>query len=91
MKKLIAIGALGLALGLPSFSFASDYMDLYTKPMVRGEVKNEIKSGNLEKDFTSFYISPKTANRPAALTSGQKPDEEYISIFGVQIPRGPSA
>ncbi len=29
MKKLIAILALGLALGLPSFSFVSDYMKLY--------------------------------------------------------------
>ena len=91
MKRLIAIATLSLALSLPALSFASDYMDLYTKPMVRSEVKNEIKGGNVEKDFTSFYLSPKTANTPVTLTTGQKSDDEYISVFGVQIPRGPRA
>lgn len=91
MKKLIAIGALGLALSFPSLSFASDYMELYTKLIVKNEVRNEIKGGNVERDFTSFYLSPKTANTPATLTSGQKSDDENISVFGVQISRGPRA
>lgn len=90
MKKSIAIGALGLALGLPSFSFATDYMGLYTKPPVRSEVKNMIESGNVEKDFTSFYTSSKTVNTTTSLEAVQESDDEdtYI-VFGVQVPRGP--
>ena len=91
MKKLIAIGALGLALSFPSLSFASEYMGwLHTKPVVKSEVRNEIKGGNVEKDFMSLYISPKTANTASSLImADQKSDEEYISVFGVQIPRSP--
>ncbi|MBI2487523.1 MAG: hypothetical protein HYW01_11340 [Deltaproteobacteria bacterium] len=91
MKRLITIATLSLALSLPALSFASDYMGLYTKPVVRIEVKDEIKGGNVEKDFTSFYLSPKTANTPATLTTGQMSDDENISVFGVQIPLGPRA
>ncbi|MCI0453815.1 MAG: hypothetical protein L0Y68_02325, partial [Candidatus Dadabacteria bacterium] len=40
-------------------SSAFDYMDLYTKPIAKSEVKNETKSGNVEKDLMSFYVSPK--------------------------------
>jgi hypothetical protein len=90
MKKLIAIGVLGLALGLSSLSFATDYMGLYTKSMVRSEVKNKIKSGDVEKDFISFYTSPKTLNTTTSLEADQESDDDdtYI-VFGVQVPRGP--
>ena len=84
MKSLIAIGTLVLALSFPSFSFASDYMGwLHVKPVV--EIRNEIKGGKVEKDFMSFYTSPKSANTPALLTSDQKSDDEYVSAFGVRI------
>jgi hypothetical protein len=101
MKKLIAIATLGLALSFSSLgsgvaiqregsqgttSFASDYMDLYTKPLAKSEVKNEIRGGNVERDFTSFYTSPRSVSTPTLLTSDQRSDDEYISIFGVQIP-----
>ena len=63
-------------------------MDLYTKPVVKSEVKNEIKGGNVEKDFISFYTSPKSVNTVASpLIRSQRSDDEYISVFGVQIPR----
>jgi|SRR6266436_439576 len=88
MKRLIVIAALGLAVSFPSLSFAFDYMDLYTKPVVKNEVRNEIKGGNVERDFTSFYTSPRTSETTGSfLTADQRSDGEYISVFGVQIPR----
>jgi hypothetical protein len=88
MKKLIAIGALGLVLSFPALSFAADYMDLYTKPVVKSEVKDEIKGGNVEKDFISFYTSPKPVNTPASLTADQISDDDtnYIFVFSVKVP-----
>lgn len=65
-------------------------MGLYTKPQVRSEVKNKIKGGDVEKDFISFYTSPKTLNTTTSLAADQESDDEdtYI-VFGVQVPRGP--
>jgi hypothetical protein len=68
-------------------------MDLYTKPIAKSEVNNETKGGNVEEHFMSFYTSPsfysnpKSVNTPALMTSDQKSDDEYISVFGVRIPR----
>ena len=88
MKRLIVIGALSLAVSFPSLSFAFDYMDLYTKPVVKNEVMDEIKGGNVERDFTSFYTSPRTSKtNDSFVTADQRSDGEYISVFGVQIPR----
>jgi hypothetical protein len=88
MKKLIAVGALGLSLSFPALSFASDYMGwLHAKPAV--EVKNEIKGGNVEKDFISFYISPKEKNEvETSLRAARKLDDEkdFTFVFGVRIP-----
>jgi hypothetical protein len=87
MKKLIAMATLGLALGFPSLSFASDYMDLYTKPIVKSEVKDEINGGNVEKDFISFYTSPKPVNKLTSLIADQTSDDDkdYIIVFGVKV------
>lgn len=86
MKRLIAMATLGLALSFSSVSLASDYMSLYTKPVAKSEVKNEIRGGNLERDFTSFYTSPKTVNTTASI-SDQEPDDRYVFVFGVRIAR----
>ncbi len=84
MKKLIAIETLGLALSSSSLSVASDYMGwLHTKPVIKNEIRNEIKSGKVEGDFMSFYTSPKKANTAAPLITAE------IPVFGVQIPRSP--
>jgi hypothetical protein len=87
MKRLIAIATLGLAFSFSSLPFASDYMDLYTKPLAKSEVKNEIKGGNVEKDFTSFYTSPKTMNTSTSLIFDRESDDQYVSVFGVRIAR----
>ena len=90
MKKLIIIATLGLAFSFPSLSFAFDHMDLYTKPITKSEVNDEIKGGSVEKDFTSFYTSTKSVNTVASpLIWSHRSDDEYISVFGVQIPRTP--
>ena len=86
MRRLVTIATLGLALSFSSLSFASDYMSLYTKPEVKSEVRNEIKGGNIESDFTSFYITPKSTNTVALpLTSSEGSYDEYVSAFGVRI------
>ena len=85
MKRLIAITTLGLALGFSSLSFASDYMTLYTKPVAKGDVKNEAIGGSVEGDFMSFYTSPKPASTQSQLISDQSTDEDYTTVFGVRI------
>ena len=90
MKKLITIGTLGLVISFPSLSLASDYMGwLPTKPIVKSEARNEIKGGDVERDFTSFYITPKTTDVTDSVLSEQGSDDEgsYI-VFGVRVPRG---
>jgi hypothetical protein len=91
MKKLIAIATLGLTLSFPCLSFTSDYMVLYTKLVVKSEVKNEIASGKVEKDFMSFYNSPKSGNTPALLIADQKTDDDYVFyrfVFGFRNYKG---
>jgi hypothetical protein len=87
MKKLIAVASLGLALALPSLSFASDYMELYTKPLAKSNVESDVKGGYIEKDFISFYTSPKNA-KPSPSFSDQRETEERDSyiVFGVEVP-----
>jgi hypothetical protein len=87
MNKLIAIATLGLALGFPYLSFASDYMSLYRKPVVKNEVQDEIRGGNVERDFTSFYISPKEWSTEPSYRAGEKSeDRDTYLVFGVEIP-----
>jgi hypothetical protein len=56
MKKLIAIGTLALALGFASLPFAPEYMCwLRAKPLVKSEIRNDIKGGKIEKDFMMLW------------------------------------
>ena len=87
MKRLIAIATVGLALGFSYTSFATDFMSTYTKPATKSEVRNNIKGGNTERNFMSFYTSPKEANTTTPrISAGEKTDDQYISVFGVRIP-----
>ncbi|HEX3033673.1 MAG TPA: hypothetical protein VHT73_00890 [Thermodesulfobacteriota bacterium] len=88
MKKLAALATLGLALGIPQLSVASDYMDIYTNPTVKSEVRSEVKGGSVEKDFTSFYITPKTIDvTDSVLSENESDDEGSYIVFGVRVPR----
>ncbi len=88
MKKLVALATLGLVLSIPQLSLASDYMNLYAKPIVKSAVRSKVNGGSVEKDFTSFYITPKTTDVTDSILSEQEPDDDnnYI-VFGVRVPR----
>ncbi|HEX3036445.1 MAG TPA: hypothetical protein VHT73_15215 [Thermodesulfobacteriota bacterium] len=85
MKRLIALSTLGLVLSFSSLSFASDYMTLYTKPISKSEVRNEITGGTVDRDSMSFYTSPKPTSTEHQLISDPTTDEDYVTAFGVRI------
>jgi hypothetical protein len=89
MKKLFAMGAPGLTLRLLTISFAETYAFGVKIPVVRTEVIKEVRGGNVEKDFISFYTTPKTGDTTASsLTANQKQqDEDTYFVFGVRIQR----
>jgi len=87
MRRLIAIATLSLVFSFPSLSFAFDYMDLYTKSIVKSEVNKEINGGSVEKDFMSFYTSPKATSPTTSLTSDRETNDEHLLVFGVWIER----
>jgi hypothetical protein len=88
MKKLIGIATLGLVLSFSSLSFADNYVFGVKTPVVKSEVRNELKGGNVEKDFIGFYISPKTSDKATSLREDKEPSKKdsYI-VFGVEVPR----
>lgn len=87
MRRLIAIATLSLVFSFPLLSFAFDYMDLYTKSIVKSEVNKEINGGSVEKDFMSFYTSPKATSPTTSLTSDRETNDEHLLVFGVWIER----
>jgi hypothetical protein len=87
MKRLMVIAGLGLALVLPSLAFATDYMELYTKPLAKNKVVNNVKGGDVEKDFISFYTSPKNAKpSPSFRAQRETEDRDSYIVFGVEVP-----
>ena len=92
MKKLIVIASMGLALGFPTFSLADSYVFGVKTPIVRSEVKNQVKGGNVEKDFISFYATEKTPDAGDISRAQQGSDDDgrdYIIVFGVKVPVTP--
>jgi hypothetical protein len=87
MKKLLAVTALGLALGFPALSSASEHMDLYTNGPSVNEVKGETKGGEIETSPMSFYLSPVKAhvNNATLRTAEETNDENTLLVFGVRI------
>jgi hypothetical protein len=86
MKKLIAVTVLGLSLGFSAISFATDYMDLYTKGPTVHEVKYETKGGEIETSPMSFYLNPVKFNDNETLTTVKETDDEKtLIVFDVRI------
>ena len=87
MKRLVAITALGVALGLSSTSYATDFMSLYTKPVAKTETRTEIKGPYVEKDHMSFYLNPTEENANTSIrVEGETNDDTTYIVFGVRIP-----
>ena len=86
MKKLIAVTIFGLSLGFSAISFATDYMDLYTKGPAVHEVKSETKGGEIETSPMSFYINPVKFHDNETLTTAKETgDENTLVVFDVRI------
>jgi hypothetical protein len=89
MRKLLAVGAIGIALSLPTISLAETSVFGVQVPVVKSQVKEEVRGGNVEKDFVSFYTTPKTRNATGLTPTVNQTsnDEDYYIVFGVRIPR----
>ena len=86
MKKLIAVTVFGFSLGFSAISFATDYMDLYTKGHAVHEVKDETKGGEIETSPMSFYLNPVKFHDNETLTTVKETDDENtLIVFDVRI------
>jgi len=86
MRKLLAIATLSLALLSPSISFADVNVFGVQTPVVKNAVSNQAKGGKVEKDFISFYISPKGENiETDSKEANNSSDEDNFIVFGVSI------
>lgn len=95
MKNLLTITALVLFLSIASPSFGLDNMSLYTETPLRVEIASEVNMDHVEEDFMDFYIDTlhpqldETNLEPIILAEGtgiEELEEDYINIFGVQVP-----
>ncbi len=86
MKKLVAITALGLALGFSNSSFASDYMGIYLSSPTAQDITTEISGGEVETNPMSFYLSPvkKGTGRDQTAKAADN-DEPTLLVFGVSL------
>lgn len=88
MRSLIAVATLSLALGVSSISFASDHMGLYTTPVAKSDVTQEINGGKVERDHMGFYLSSKEADTDTSIRAEEETNNENTyTVFGVQINR----
>ncbi len=95
MKILLTITALVTFLSIASPSFGLDNMSLYTETPLRVEIASEVNRDHVEEDYMDFYIDTlhprlnETNLEPIILAEGtgiEESEEDYINIFGVQVP-----
>lgn len=91
MKRLIVLGTLVLTIGFSPISFAQSYIFGVKTPIEQHAVKDEMKSGKVENDFISFYLSPKGSKVTTSVEAKHQPQnkDSYV-IFGVRVPVNPS-
>jgi hypothetical protein len=90
VKKLIATVLL-----IPSFStlsFAQGYIFGVKTPIEQRAVNDEIKGGQVEKDFISFYLSPKETGKSSPFRAyNDAEDRDSYVVFGVRVPVNPGS
>lgn len=87
MKKLAIITALGLSFGFSALTFAQDHMDLYTNGPSGKEVRNDIRTGEVETSHMSVYLNPIKGHTESTLRTVEKSEnaENTLLVFGVRI------
>ncbi len=90
MKKLIAIATLGLALAIPSFSWAfvppSHFKLQYRNPAGESQIVREASSSKLRVFGVELPYATKAQETAPTLSKETKANQGYITVFGVRIP-----
>ncbi|MCH7926524.1 MAG: hypothetical protein IID03_00840 [Candidatus Dadabacteria bacterium] len=87
MKKLLAVTALAVSLGISSISFADTNVFGVNTPITKNEVSDQIKGSYVENDHISFYLNTADSaesNSHVQARQNNSEDNSY-SVFGVRI------
>ena len=87
MKKLLAVSALAVSLGISSISFADTNVFGVHTPITKNEVSDQIKGSYVENDHISFYLNTADSvesNSHVQARQNNSEDNSY-SVFGVRI------
>ncbi|NIP39336.1 MAG: hypothetical protein GWO07_11965 [Candidatus Dadabacteria bacterium] len=85
MKKLLAVTAIAVSMGLSSLSFADTNVFGVQTPITKNEVSDQVKGGYVETDHISFYLNARdSVDSVENATHADSKDNSY-SVFGVEI------
>ncbi|NIT13813.1 MAG: hypothetical protein GTN99_06125 [Candidatus Dadabacteria bacterium] len=85
MRKLLAVTALAVSMGLSTLSFADTNVFGVKTPITKNEVSNQIRGGYVESDHISFYLNTKdSVNTVEEARHADSKDNGYY-VFGVKI------
>jgi len=85
MKKLLAVTAIAVSMGLSSLSFADTNVFGVSVPVTKNEVSDQIKGSYVETDHISFYLNAKdSVDSVEKVTHADSKDNGYY-VFGVKI------
>lgn len=87
MKKLLAVTAIALSMGLSSISFADTNVFGVKVPVKKNEVSDHIKGSYVESDHISFYLNAKDSVDVNSTEHARRFSlEDYGQyVFGVKI------
>ena len=87
MKKLLAVTALAVSLGISSISFADTNVFGVNTPVTKNEVSDQINGSYVEKDHISFYLNTSDRAEVKSTKHARQNDSEQsgYSVFGVRI------
>jgi hypothetical protein len=90
MKKLIAAAL--LIFSFSTLSVAHGYIFGVKTPIEQRLVDDQIKGGQVEKDFISFYLTSKETGESSPFRAYDNPEgrDNYV-VFGVRVPVSPDS